>query len=873
MRDPVQRMMFAALLCGFIGAAPARADQASATRRVDFARDVRPIFAARCFACHGPDKQQSNYRLDRKTVALAGGDYGAPPIVPGKSEASPLMEYLSGQGELTMPPEGERLSADEITTIRLWIDQGAVWPDEDEPNTAAAHWSFQPVVRPATPAVEDTVFAPRNPLDAFVLSKLHENGLSPSPEADRRTLIRRLSFACIGLPPTPAEVEQFVGDGDEAAYEKLVERLLASPHFGERWARHWLDVVRFAESHGFEMNQPRPNAWPYRDYLIRAFNEDKPYDRFIIEQLAGDALGADEATGFLVAGPWDQVKSPDPVLTAQQRADELHDMASTTGSAFLGLTIGCARCHSHKFDPISQTDYYAITAAFAGVRHGERAISAHEPDDHLRPPVRPGRNDERFAPTLAKRLRFVIHETLGGSEPCLDELEVFTAAEAMPGNVALVENGARVSASGTLAGYSIHTLEHVNDGRFGNDFSWISNERGRGWIEIEFNQPTSIDHVSWSRDRSAPRKFADRLPTRYEVAVTLDGQTWQTVASSDDRRPPGGEQMVYAGLFATPSMTHRLYRGDPMQPKEEVSPGGLSQLGGDWRLPAASDQQRRLALARWIASTQNTLAARVIVNRLWHYHFGRGIVNTPSDFGVNGARPSHAELLDWLASELVSPRAAGVAPWSLKHIHRLILFSATYRQSSRANSDSLARDAQTRLLWRFPPRRLEAEAIRDAILCASGQLDRRLGGAGFDLFEPNTNYVKVYTPKREFGPDTFRRMIYQQKPRMQLDDTFGAFDCPDGGQIAPKRSTSTTPLQALNLLNSPFLIAQAELFTQRLSLAAATPNEQIRRAFLIAFAREPSAEEIAAARELIASHGLAAFTRAIFNCNEFLLVD
>lgn len=848
-----------------------RAGQADAQRRIDFVRDVRPVFERHCFRCHGPEKQQSNYRLDRRSVALKGGDYGSSPIVPGKSDQSPLIEYLSGNGDLTMPPEGERLSTSDIATLRAWIDQGAAWPDDAEPEAANDHWSFRPLSHPAVPNVDDPDFAIRNPIDAFVLRKLRENDLSPSPEADRRTLIRRTYFDVIGLPPSPDEVEAFVDAPDPAAYEKLVDRLLASPHFGERWARHWLDVVRFAESHGFEMNQPRPNAWPYRDYVIRSFNEDKPFDRFVMEQIAGDALGADEATGFLVAGPWDQVKSPDPVLTAQQRADELHDMVSTTGSAFLGLTVGCARCHSHKFDPISQTDYYALTAAFTGVRHGERAVQS-EPNDGLRPPVQPGKNDERFAPTLASFLRFTIHQTDAGVEPCLDELEIFTA-EAAPRNVALAESGAKATASSTLAGFSIHKLEHINDGKYGNDWSWISNERGCGWVEIQFNQPVTVDHVSWSRDRSTPPKYTDRLPRRYEIATSLDGTSWQTVASSNDRQSPGNDGKVYAGVFTTPETTYRLHRGDPMQPKEQVPPGGLSELGGDWRLPTASDQERRLALARWIASTDNTLTGRVIVNRLWHYHFGRGIVETPSDFGLNGARPSHPELLDWLAGELVATQAGGTAAWSLKHIHRLILLSSTYRQSSGATSVALSRDSQTRLLWRFPPKRLEAEAIRDAVLSASGQLDTRMAGPGFDLFEPNTNYVKVYAPKREFGPDTFRRMVYQQKPRMQLDDTFGAFDCPDAGQIAPKRSASTTPLQALNLLNGPFLLQQADFFAQRLAREAPTTDEQIRRAFLIAFGREPAGEETAPARELVEQHGLAALARAIFNCNEFIVVD
>ncbi|OYV96117.1 MAG: hypothetical protein B7Z73_01325 [Planctomycetia bacterium 21-64-5] len=850
----------------------ARAVETASQQRIDYLRDVRPIFQAHCLRCHGADKQQSNYRLDRKAVALQGGDYGNRPIVPGSSGESPLMDYLSGKGDLTMPPEGELLSADEIATLRAWIDQGAVWPDDTAAKGVVPHWSFQPLARPAAPEVDTPGFEVRNAIDAFVAAKLRDKGLRPSPEADRRTLIRRVSFDVIGLPPSPEEVEQFVHDRDPAAYTKLVERLLASPHFGERWARHWLDVVRYAESHGFEMNQSRPNAWPYRDYVIRSFNEDKPYDRFIMEQIAGDAFGVDEATGFLVGGAWDQVKSPDPVLTAQQRADELHDMVSTTGSAFLGLTVGCARCHSHKFDPISQTDYYAVAAAFAGVRHGERALGPADSHEHLRPAMQAGVNVERFAPTVARFLRFTVSETDAGAEPCLDELEVFTA-EPTPRNVAFIGSGAKLTASGTLPGFSIHKLEHVNDGRYGNDWSWISDQRGHGWLEVELGQPAIIDRVTWSRDRSTPPRYADRVPTRYEIAISLDRQSWHKVASSDDRQPLGGGQKIYAGVFAAPDKTYRLHRGDPMQPREEVPPGGPSELGGGWRLPTASDQERRLALARWIASTDNRLTARVIVNRLWHYHFGRGIVDTPSDLGVNGGRPSHPELLDWLAGELVAPQADGAARWSLKHIHRLILLSSTYRQSSRANMASLGRDAQTRLLWRFPPKRLEAEAIRDAVLAVGGQLDRRMGGPGFDLFEPNSNYVRVYTPKREFGRDTFRRMIYQHKPRMQLDDTFGAFDCPDAGQIAPKRSRSTTPLQALNLLNAPFLVEQADFFAERLAQEASNADEQVRRALLLTFGRGPHSDEAAAARRLVERHGLAAFARALFNCSEFIVVD
>jgi hypothetical protein len=800
-------------------------------------------------------------------------------------------------------------------------------------DTEESHWAFRPVVRPKVPTA-GAGWA-RTAIDSFIVARLEQAGLKPSPEAGRATLIRRLTFDLLGLPPTPQEIADFVGDNRPDAYERLVERLLASPHYGERWARHWLDVVRFAESDGFETNQPRPNAWHYRDWVIQAFNADLPFDQFVLEQLAGDVLGADAATGFLVGGPVDRVKSPDVVLTLQQRADELHDMVSTTGTAFLGLTVGCARCHNHKFDPISQKDYYGLTAVFAGVQHGERPLKgidlagrkkvadelrrqlARVEDElavleplarpgvtmPLRDPVSPLLNVERFAPVEAKFVRFTVHET-NGLEPCLDELEVFTAGPE-PVNVALASLGTRATASGTYPGSDLHKLEHVNDGRYGNPRSWISNQTGKGWVQLEFPGPRRIDRIAWGRDREG--KYQDRLPTRYTIEVALRPGEWQVVATAEDRAPPGAKAadlparpgltaaqrqafealaakkrslqerikefaavpMAYAGTFAAPGPTHRLHRGDPMQKREEIAPAAPAALGPKLRLPAsAAEPERRLALARWIVDPANPLTARVIVNRLWQHHFGEGIVATPSDFGLNGARPSHPELLDWLAAELVEHG------WRLKHIHRLIVTSATYRQSAVANPEGLAADAGSRLLWRFPPRRLEAEVIRDAMLAVGGNLDLRMGGPGFDLFEPNTNYVKVYTPKKTFGRAEWRRMIYQSKPRMQLDDVFGAFDCPDGGQIAPKRNRSTTALQALNLLNSPFTQQQAEFLAGRLRREAGDdPGAQARHGMLLALGREPAPAECAAAAGLIRGHGLTAFCRALFNASEFIFVD
>ncbi len=907
-----------------VGAEPAPLPRA--VEPIDFDRDVRPILAKNCLSCHGADKQKGGLRLDRKADALAGGDSGYA-ILPGKAKDSPMLHRIASKDATErMPPKGEALSEKETATLGAWVSQGAKWPDAGSA-AGTDHWSFQPVLRPMVPGKST------NPIDAFIQLKLAAAGLKPNAEADRRTLIRRLKFDLLGLPPTPEEVEVFEKDTLPDAYEKLVEKYLASPHFGERSARHWLDVVRFAESHGFEMNHERPNAWPYRDYVIRSFNDDKPYDQFVKEQLAGDSLGADEATGFLVGGAWDQVKSPDPGLTAQQRADELHDILGTAGSAFLGLTVGCARCHNHKFDPVSQVDYYRLKAVFAGVRHGERtwkqdsrakdaeafqselakvdaALAAFEPfadpkaKTARRMPVNARMNVERFAPLKTAAVRFIALATNQG-EPCIDELEFFT------GSRKLDTTGAKLRSSGDYPSSSLHKLEHLIDGKYGNGRSWISNEVGRGWVEVEFQQPVEIDRILWGRDREG--LFLDRVPTRYRIDVWTTSYEWLTVASSDDRMPFGsgqafpphldkvdretwanlskrraelrtrlgkmaGSGMVYAGSLGSPEPTFRMHRGDAMQPREPVAPGVLTSLGSKLEIaPDANDSQRRLALAKWIAEPTNPLTARVIVNRLWQNHFGTGLIETPSDFGKNGGKPTHPELLDWLASELVAPKTpvayAPGSPWSLKHIHRLIVTSTTYRQASTTNALGIEKDAQSRLLWRFPPRRLEAEVIRDSILFVTGKLDLKMGGPGFSLFEPNANYVRIYKSKETFGPEDYRRMIYMHKTRMHSDGTFGAFDCPDGGQITPKRNASTTPLQALNLLNGAFLLQQSEFFAQRVKPDNGGVSSQVKQVFRLTFQRLPSDSEHDAAVKLVKSHGLAALCRAVLNANEFLYVD
>ncbi|MBM4098036.1 MAG: DUF1553 domain-containing protein [Planctomycetes bacterium] len=875
-----------------------------------------PAVMARCVSCHGPAKQRGGLRLDSDSRALAGGDSGAA-LVPGKPADSAILRRVASAGNDRMPPSGSPLNPVEIKELTGWVSglkPGAATGD------SRPHWAFSTPVRAKPPGTTNPAQS-ANPVDAFIRGRLAAAGLEPSPPADKATLLRRLHLDLTGLPPSPAETEAFIRDPDPKAWEKRVDRLLASPRHAERWARHWLDTVRFAESHGFEMNQARPNAWPYRDWVIRSLLEDKPYDRFVMEQIAGDRLGAPEATGFLVGGPWDQVKSPDPALTAQQRADELADMAGTLGSAFLGLTLGCARCHGHKFDPITQADYHAITAALAGTRHGETALpasAAESPrleairkerlaieasvaplESRLRPPVTHALNTEPLGPVMARFARMSITAS-SGAQPCIDEFEVIDQA----GNNAA--RGARVSVSGTLPGIAIHQAVHLTDGRYGNDHSWIGNERDSGWLMVDLGKVVQVHEARWSRDRGGEeRVFTDRVPTAYSIETSADGSDWKRVAGSANRLPKGrkvlspkpgpplseaetarlveaaaklaeldamekkltGGAKAYAGTFAEPGPLRRFHRGDPTQPREEVPPGTIRGLGqGGPFPPGLPEPERRLALARWIASPSNPLTARVIVNRLWQHHFGEGIVATPSDFGRNGAAPSHPELLDWLACELVANN------WSPRSIHRLIVTSATYRQAGAMRPEAMTKDAGNRMLWRFAPRRLEAEAIRDGILAACGNLDLAMYGPGFDLFEPNSNYVKVYTPRKTFGPPQWRRMVYQAKPRMQLDDIFGAFDCPDAGQIAPRRSRSITPLQALALLNSPFMEQQAGIMADRLHREAADDGARVDLLFRLVNGRLPDAEEKSGALALVADAGLPALCRAVLNSSEWLFI-
>jgi hypothetical protein len=844
-----------------------------------------------------------------------------------------------------MPPRNP-LRPEQVLAVKQWIEAGAPYPVEPlRPGRAGPDWwSLRPIGRPGPPPETRTDPWVRTPVDAYILAGLKENGLAPSPEADRAALIRRLSFDLIGLPPSPEEVAAFVTDAAPDAYERLVDRLLESPHHGERWGRHWLDVVRFGESHGYETNRLRPDAWPYRDYVIRAFNRDTPLDRFLLEQLAGDTLeagGADwltqAATGFLVAGTHDLVKTFMFESKLRQRADDLDDMITAAGSAFLGLTVNCARCHDHKFDPITQKDYYALQAVFAGVFHGSREIAREVPPearrqaaaiegeleqvvrklDDLEPPacpdrheprrpmVRQGRNVERFEPVEAWFVRFTIAATSDNNEAGLDELEVWTVGDS-PRNVALRSAGAIASASSEYPRSSLYKIAHLNDGVFGDEWSWVSGDRGKSWVEIALASPARVDRIIWSRDRVGNNR--DRIPTDYAIEVAAEPGRWRVVASSVDRAPfeqkpasanpearsqgpvpkeravltrrqaelrkqlqsLGVKQKVYAGLFLAPEPTNVLVRGDPTRLGEAVSPAppaAIAPVPSSASDPDVPEAERRTALAAWLGDRSNPLPARVMVNRVWHYHFGQGIVATPSDFGFNGAPPTHPELLDWLAREYLDNGLR------LKPIHRLIVTSAAYRQSSRPHPAGLARDAKNRWLWRMTPRRLEAEAIRDAMLAASDQLNLRMGGPGYYFWERSETFIVTFEPRKTLGPDEFRRMVYQYRPKTQQDPTFGAFDCADGALVTPRRTVSTTALQALNLLNSEFVIAQSAALADRLVREAGTRSaDQAARGFQVAFGRTPTAREQADSSALIDAHGLMAFCRALYNANEFVYV-
>jgi len=942
-----------------------------------FEQKIRPVLVERCYRCHSlrAEDLAGNLFLDSKAGWEKGGDGGAAVIVPGKPEESLLIKLIRHEKEgREMPPDGDKLSAAQIADFVTWIGMGAPDPRLDGKVEAKradkTWWSLQPLARVEPSALDGAAGSPpawqANPVDRFLLEAMRRRELTPSPPADARTLIRRMTYDLHGLPPSIGEVQAFAADharDPDAAVGRLVDRLLASPRYGEKWGRHWLDVVRFGESNGYERNLIIDDLWPFRDYVIRSFNDDKPFDRFIVEHLAGDVVGKDDpdvevATAFLVAGPFDDVKNQDPVAKANIRAATLDDVVTAAGGAFLGLTINCARCHNHKFDPIPTEDYYRLRAAFEGVRHARRVVASKEERrqhaeqtadlrkqiadlesqraklDALlaeraetelprlsfpRPKVDPRLTEESFPPQEARFVRMTVLAGTGlgaGSSGRtfgrLTEVEVWTAEE-RPRNVALASAGGR--AEGPRAAQAedfpdAYGPQFVIDGRLGEQY-FI----GRPPVlTITLPGVERIGRFTFTNGLAGSDRAEGDFPCEYRIEVSLDGDVWTTVAGSDDRepwsRPHGLERLkrqlatagerdeldamdgqlaalrrrlqavpplreVWAGVFEQPTQPTHVHRGgDPMKPVDPVAPESLSMLDRvtpSYSLPLdAPEGERRRRLAEWIVSRENPLTPRVLANRVWHYHFGTGIVDTPSDFGYLGGKPTHPELLDFLARHLIGDERQAAAGWRLKPLHRLILNSQAYRQSSAFRPEAARIDKDARFLWRFPPRRATGEEVRDTMLEVAGVLKLEpMGGPGFRLFKLTQNNVCTYFPLDTHGPDTYRRSVYHQSARASVVDVLTDFDFPDIAFAAPKRSNTTSPLQALTLLNHRFVLDMAQAYAARIA-ASGRPIEE---AYRLAYQREPTPAEVDHARPFVAAHGLEAFCRAMLNSNELLTID
>lgn len=932
--------------------------------RAFFETKVRPALIQHCYECHSADakKVKGGLLLDTRAGWQRGGDSGLPAVVPGNPEESPLIRAVRHvEEDFAMPPRLPKLPDAVIADLVAWVRMGAPDPREGPAGEVRradkSWWSLQPVAHE---------FRHRT-IDGFIDEALSAKGLAKNPSTDARTLIRRMTYDLTGLPPAPTEVAAFAvahaADPDAAA-AALADRLLASPRYGERWGRHWLDVVRFGESNGFERNFIIDDLWPFRDWVIRSLNEDKPFDRFIREHLAGDVIGKNRpevevGSAFLVAGPYDDVGNQDPVAKANIRAATLDDMIVTTGGAFLGLTVGCARCHHHKFDPMPTEDYYRLRASFEGVTHGRREVATAEQRaafaDSTKPlnkrlaeinaavdrveravavrgkellktrafpraKIDPELTEETFAPVEARFVRFSVLEntevpgrpptrvnsrraTRGGGR--LTEFEVWTTDGR---NAALAANGGRAEgARGAVAEDfpEAYGPQLCIDGRHGEQW-FIGNPAE---LTITLARSETIGRVTFSnaKGRGLMDKAQGATPCEYEVKVSVDGKAWRTVATSFDRVPwserhalervrgevimPEEEKelaalereraqvqaalnkvpklpQMWAGKFDQPAdRTFVQKGGDPMKPGEVVRPASLeilSPVTPAFALPEdAPEGERRLALARWITAPENPLTPRVLANRVWQHHFGTGIVDTPSDFGFQGGRPSHPELLDFLATRLV---AHG---WRLKPLHREIVLSRAYRQSGAFREDGGRVDRDARLLWRFPPRRLSAEEVRDTMLATAGRLRLEpMGGPGFRLYKYTQNNVSTYFPLDTHGPETYRRAVYHQNARASVVDVLTDFDLPDIAFAAPRRANTTSPLQALTLLNHRFTLDLAGALAERIA-----GPDPVGAAYAIAFQRAPRAEERAAGESLIALHGPASFSRALLNANELIHVD
>jgi len=766
-----------------------------------FNRDIRPILSNNCFYCHGPDdkKREAELRLDTREGAIKETE-GVRAIVPGKPDESELLTRIvtHDKDELMPPPKSKkpRVTAEQIATLRRWIEQGAEYE---------GHWAFLPLSKTPPPMVKRNEW-PKNPIDQFVLSRLESEGISPSPEADRAVLIRRVSLDLIGLLPPPEEVAAFVADPAPDAYEKLVERLLRSPHYGERWGRHWLDQARYADSNGYSIDSARA-MWPYRDWVIKSLNDDLPFDRFSIEQLAGDLLPK-PMKSQLVATAFHRntmINEEGGTKPEQFRVESVIDRVNTTGAVWLGLTVGCAQCHTHKFDPITQREFYQMFAFF---NQGEDVNSKGATIEVARgemfgKPVKPSSVEIQSARNPKSRLTSEQWER--------SELSRLDKAPADEGSDAL------------LLALKITPAART--------------EEEKKVVRAAFEKAVPSA-------KNAKGKAAD--PDLVELMIMQD--------------------------LAKPRRTFLLLRGDYTRPDEkggELAPGVIGALNAAFGKPQGNFRTR-LDFARWLVSGDNPLTPRVTMNRVWMRYFGRGLVETEEDFGTQGTPPTHPELLDWLGREFVR------SGWSFKAMHRLIVNSATYRQSSKARPDLAEKDPRNLLLARQERVRVEGEIIRDAALSASGLLDATIGGPSVHPPQPEGVYAFTQTSKKwqaDTGGNRFRRALYTTFYRSAPYPLLTTFDAPDFSNVCTRRARSNTPLQALNVANDPAFLEIAQGLAKRVEreLPADDPEARLRRAFALCVSREPSAKELAVLQSYAArGNDLAAVARVLFNTDNFI---
>ena len=993
MRSRESRRWRAELVCLLFVAVTngARADETL------FRKDIAPILEQHCLRCHNAKSARGGLSMATAAELRAGGDSGAV-VVPSKPDESLLLEMISGD-KPKMPKKAAALKREQVALLRRWIAEGADWPKDAtlqaRGEAKKSWWSLQPLAESPIPTVQTPGWV-RTPVDAFILHRLEREGMKPNAEADRRTLLRRLYFDLLGLPPTPEDLDAFSRDTSPNAYEKQVERLLASPRYGERWARHWLDVVHYGDTHGYDKDKVRPNAWPYRDYVVRSFNEDKPYSRFVKEQIAGDVFYPNSrdgiaGLGFLAAGPWDfvgQVELREGTLDKKiTRNLDRDDMVATAMNTFTSLTVQCARCHDHKFDPIAQEDYYSLQSVFAAVDRADRPyeVDADTANQRLalnkrlselaeRKNVLGVRLQKLAGPELAPIDEQIAQLLTAARGPERPEYGYHSGIEARQSAVKWVQLDLGKSLEIQYIAYvGCHdTFNNIGDG-FGFPVRYkieiddnatfktatlvadytnadapnpgvrpqsvaVGGKTARyvritatklaprsgdfifALAEVSVLSPqgknlaagaliTSLDSIEapprWRRTNLVDGYFPGaknsahlaeiaRLNERRRLvlsrvrnaALQREGEAIERDITETRRRlaalpSPGlvyaaASQFASAGGFTPtngkPRSIYLLKRGSEKSPLREVGPGTVACVAGlPSRFPLAGkpEGERRAALANWITDKNNPLTWRSFVNRVWLYHFGQGIVETPNDFGRMGGNPSHPELLDWLAVEF---RDGGQ---SIKHLHRLIVNSATYRQASKDNPAHARRDGGNRSLWRANRRRLDAESIRDAVLAISGKLDLKMYGPGFRTF----GFLDDHSPHykyEEYNPDDpagHRRSVYRFLVRSVPDPFMETLDCPDPSLRVEKRNESLTALQALALLNDKFMLRMAQHFAERVEKKGGDLSHRVTLAHRLALGREPRAEEILVLTEYARKHGLANLCRLIWNTNEFSFVD